>query len=290
MYSVARRIVDTAGLAKAGPPKSARALAGMMKSDPNNAIYVAYTDFEAAVKWNRELNGHGEDTNNDAVRETLRRRVEAVKSALPGEMAHMASEAFMHIEHEVLKKTYVNTETMYGDPITSIVRSDFWASEDGYAWDMTELVQAISAKKGAMRNPLSLQNFTVADVEAITRHPIGKHLAALQVKQSQLYKGVRQETITRLRAMSKILVADNSETSHPSHQAVDEFLSYVATLPENERKAIDNLRVPAVDSHSGQPFDDTIGDAVRDAKAHRICFHKAGDLLGQAALFLSKKD
>ena len=89
--------------------------------------------------------------------------------------------------------------------------------------------------------------------------------------------------------MAVILLEDDTENNHPSHAAVDDFLSYVATLPENERKAIDKLRVPAVDNHTGLPFDDTIGDAVRDAKGNRICVHKAGDLLKQAANFLNSR-
>ena len=214
--------------------------------------------------------------------------MEALKSALPNDLTHLVSDAFMHIEHEILNKSYANSETMYGDIVSDISRSNFWASEDGYAWDVSELVEAVKANKGAMRNPLTKENFTVADVEAVIRHPVGKQLAALQVEQSTLIKGVRQETITRLQTTAATLVQDNSEDSRPSHDAIDDFLNYVATLPEIERKAIDRLRVPAVDSHSGQPFDDTIGDAVRDAKGNRLCFHKAGDVLRQAAEFLSK--
>ena len=119
------------------------------------------------------------------------------------------------------------------------------------------------------------------------RHPLGKDIAAVQVEQSQLRSGVRPETVERLRSMATILLHDDSENSWASHEAVDAFLSYAATLPEAERTAIDKLKVPAVDSHSNQPFDDTIGDAVRDAKGNRICFHKAGDLLRQAAEHLS---
>jgi hypothetical protein len=68
----------------------------------------------------------------------------------------------------------------------------------------------------------------------------------------------------------------------------DEFVAYLATLPKAEQEAIDRLRVPARDSHTGQAFDCTIGDAVRDAKANRICVHKTGDLLSQAATYLRK--
>ena len=69
----------------------------------------------------------------------------------------------------------------------------------------------------------------------------------------------------------------------------DEFFPYLATLPKAEQDALDRLRVPAKDSHTGQAFDCTIGDAVRDAKANKICIHKSGDLLKQAAVYLHQQ-
>lgn len=66
-------------------------------------------------------------------------------------------------------------------------------------------------------------------------------------------------------------------------------MAYVATLPIAEQTAIDKLRVPAKDSHTGQSFDTSIGDAIRDAQGNRICFHKTGDLARQAVAHLRKK-
>ena len=57
-------------------------------------------------------------------------------------------------------------------------------------------------------------------------------------------------------------------------------------LPGGEQKAIDNLNLPAKDSHEGMAFDVTIGEAVRDLEGNTICSHKAGDLLSQAVKFL----
>lgn len=279
MASVARGKASKLGATKHSTPRNARALATNMRADPKTATAVAIADLESVINRARgnDINAIRED-EIDTVRETLRKRVNAVQAALPKEMAFHASDAFMHIEHERLSKRYVNKETMLGDPISDIPRDMFWTSEDGYAWDISELVQAIKANKGSMRNPLSRDNFTAADVEAIVRHPQGKELAAIQLEQNQLFKGVRNDTIIRLESMAKILLEDDTENSHLSHVAVDEFLAYCQTLPADERKAINELRVPAKDSHTGQSFNDTIGDAVRDAKGNRICFHKAGEL------------
>ena len=191
--------------------------------------------------------------------------------------------ALMHVEHELLHRTYVNDETMLGDELSSISRQHFWVSEDGYAWDMDELVNAISSNSGVMRNPLSKQMFTVADVRAIVGHPIGKRLAAMQVEQKKLSRGIRAETIKELEKLAKVLKEDMSEDQIPSRLAVEAFAAYVATLPGDEQKALDGLKVPAKDTHTGMEFDTTIGEAVRDAQGNRVCFHKTGDFLGQAA-------
>src|SRR5204863_9577748 len=100
-------------------------------------------------------------------------------------------------------------------------------------------------------NPLSRQMFTPNDVRAIVQHPLGNRLAALQVEQSMLSQGLRPKTIEQLENLARVLLEDMSLDSIPSRQAVDGFLAYVATLPQAEQKAIDVLRVPAKDSHTG---------------------------------------
>lgn len=271
---------------KSGALRSARAVAGSMRADPKRALNVAISDLEAVM--GRAAGVGNSPSDKDALRDTLRKRAEAVKSALSTNQAHVAFDALMHVEHEKLGKSYQNDETMLAESICDISREDFWVSDDGYAWDMDELVQAIRANKGAMRNPLTKETFSTDDVAAIIRHPKGKQLAALEIEQKKLKKGVRQETITKLKAMSATLLLDMSENSQPSHEAVDGFLLYIATLPTAEQEAIDKLRVSAKDSHTNQPFDDTVGDAVRDAKGNRLCFHKAGDFFKQAAEFLGR--
>ncbi|KAF2837826.1 hypothetical protein M501DRAFT_1006362 [Patellaria atrata CBS 101060] len=192
----------------------------------------------------------------------------------------------MHVEHEILERPYVNDETMLGDQVSDIPRSNFWASEDGYAWDMEELAAALSANGGVMRNPLSRELFSPEDVRSIVQHPLGGHLGALQVQQAELVKGLRQSTIERLSQLSKLLLEDQSLDSIPSRRGIDEFLNYLASLPASEQKAVDMLRVPARDSHTGQAYDWSIGDALRDGQANKVCLHKTGDFIGQAATHL----
>lgn len=225
--------------------------------------------------------------DDDEIRKALLVRVKALKAMLHKSLQPVADLAMMHAEHEFLSRTYVNSETMVsGDPISDIPRANFWSSEDGYAWDMEELAGAIKAGKGVMRNPLSKQMFTRADIRAIIQHPLGKGLKALQVEQNKLKLGVRPQTIAELDKLAYILLNDTSEDGKPSHIAVEVFTSYLETLPTEEQTAIDELKVPAIDSHSGMAFDTTIGEAVQDVQMNKVCSHKTGDFLTQAVRYL----
>ena len=229
------------------------------------------------------------DQRREAVRQALLQRVNELKTLLPGNLQQLAVTAFMHVEHEVLQRKYVNSQTMFGDAVSDIPRQRFWVSEDGYAWDMYELAQAITSNRGVMRNPLSKHMFTPGDVRAIVHRPLGERLAALEVNQRELRRGVRRETIEKLGKLSDTLLRDDEMTSFvPSRRAVEAFKAYAATLPAAEQKAIDMLWVPAVDTHTGMEFDMSIGEALDDALANQVCFHKVGDLLRQAARYLRR--
>lgn len=270
-------------------PLSARAVARAMEADLPGALGIAVEDLAEVVCWLRWSQPDGSD--NDTIRETLARRIRVLAAALPvtpGELQEHPATALMHVEHEELGRTYVNDETMYGDAVADIPRANFWVSEDGYAWDMDELAAAITSNSGVMRNPLSREMFTEGDVQAIVRHPLGEKLALLREEQSRHSLGVRSLTVDKLGELSKALLADTSDDQLASRKAVDTFLAYRAILPRSEQEALDGLRVPARDSHTGQAFDCTIGEAVRDAQANKTCFHKTGDFIGQAAKHLRK--
>lgn len=250
-------------------PCSVRAVARAMEADQGRAVDLAVEDLANMIRWRRSSSKKMID--NDALRETLAKRIRVLVAALPDGLQQHPSTALMHVEHEELGRTYVNQETMCGDAVADIRRSKFWVSEDGYAWDMEELADCLAANGGVMRNPLSRQKFAEDDVRAIVQHPLGRRLGAMQLEQSRLSQGIRPATITQLDQLSATLLADQSTDQMASRHALDGFLAYIATLPQAEQKAIDELRVPATDSHTGQPFDCTIGQAVRDARANVTC-------------------
>lgn len=275
----------------------AEAIVADSRSGGHNGLDAAVKDLEDLAKWLRKskdstgISGKGKNrsTGNDdedGIREALVKRVKALKALLPKTLQPLADSAMLHAEHELLQRRYINDETMNFDPVSDIPRSSFWASEDNYAWDMEELARAIRSGKGVMRNPLSKQMFTRADIRAIIQHPLGKGLQALRVEQSKLKRGVRPQTVDELDTLAKVLLDDTTEDATPSHLAVEAFVSYLETLPSDEQKAIDDLKVPAKDSHTGMAFDTTIGEAVKDVQGNRVCSHKTGDFLAQAVKYL----
>ncbi|KAF2192231.1 hypothetical protein K469DRAFT_745718 [Zopfia rhizophila CBS 207.26] len=264
-------------------PSSARSVARALESDQDNALDVAVQHLSDVARWMHSA----EHPDKGSTRDALARRIQVIVAALSDpNLQRIPAMALMHVEHEVLKRSYVNNETMYGDTIDQISRGDFFASEDGYAWSMEELSACLASNGGVMRNPLSHKPFSESDIRGIVQHPLGNKLVPLQEEQARMSQGIRPQTIEELEKLSSTLLADMSEQQISSRHAIDEFLSHVAVLPQAEQDAIDRLRVPATDSHTGQAFDCTIGDAVRDAQANKICLHKTGDLIGQAARYL----
>lgn len=262
-----------------------------------DGLNAAIKDLEDLARWLRksedstEFSGKGKkrstgNDDEDRIREALVKRVKALKALLPKGLQRLADLAMMHAEHEVLHRKYINDETMAFDPVSDVPRGRFWTSEDGYAWDMEELARAMTSNQGVMRNPLSKKMFTRDDIRAIIQHPLGKGLQALQVEQTKLKRGVRPTTIDELDKLARMLQEDQSEDGKPSHLAVEAFVSYLETLPSVEQKAIDDLKVPATDSHTGMEFDTTIGEAVKDVQGNRVCSHKTGEFLAQAVKYL----
>jgi hypothetical protein len=205
--------------------RTPRSTARSMRDNPKAAADLAIADLEEAVEWYKRLPG----TDTDKVRDAIVKRKAALEVALPDELKFFCGVALMHLEHEQLGRNYTNTETMYGDAVKDIPRSNFYVTEDNYAWDMDELVAAIKAGSGVLRNPLSKQMFTPTDVKGIYSHRLATPLAALAVEQREMSKGIRPETISRMEKLSSVLLEDQSADTLPSRHAVDEFLAYVAT-------------------------------------------------------------
>ena len=252
-------------------PLAVRETARAIMTTPNRCQELIIEDFEAVVRWAGYQNP---PLNPDAIRERLVKRKTLLEAALPEAMGQSSVAALRHIEREYLDKKYVNSETMLGDKVEDIPKQNFFVSEDNFAWDMDELAQAITANDGVMRNPLSKQLFSELDIRMILRHPLGQRLKPMQLQQAQLKKGIRPATIDRVGKLGRIMLADQTVDTAPSRQAMDEFQAYVATLPDSEQRTIKLLKIPAIDSTSGQPFDYTIGESVRDAIANTTCFHK----------------
>ncbi|KAF2866049.1 hypothetical protein BDV95DRAFT_611926 [Massariosphaeria phaeospora] len=268
-------------------PPSAREAARNIMANQARAPKLLIEDFELVVHW---MKNQSQPDNTDAIRDRLVRRRALLEAALPTSLSAAISSAFTAVERELGQRKYVNSTTMITEePLSSIPRENFLVTEDNYAWDISELVSSISANSGIMRNPLSKQIFTSTDIHAILAHPLGQGLRPLQEAQNRMRKGFRPATLEAIEKLGKVMLQDQSSDGAPSRNAMDGFLAYLATLPAVERKAVDDLKVPAADRHTGQAYDYTVGEAVRDAKANTTCFHKVGDFLSQAAPYLRRQ-
>ena len=270
------------------PPPPIQTVADSMAADPPNSLKTAIDDLTSLINYTSSREPSATD---DALRSACVTRTDSLASVLHPRYRYLASQALMHTTHESLNHTYANAETMVSmDPISSIPRERFFASEDNYAWDMAELVDALKANPAAaLRNPLSRAPFTEQDVAGIIHHPLGRGLAATQVRQSELRRGLRAETIDKLGALARVLLEDE-DGMEASREAMDEFAGYTATLPGPEKQALFDLRVPAVDRHTGWGYDASVGEMLRDAKGNAVCGHKAGDFLEQAVGFLRREN
>lgn len=274
-----------ASVVSRNPPCPVRQLLRELNDDRSACERLIIDDFNEVVQWVRAEKA---SATADEIRDRLKKRKAIIEAALSPTLEGVAEAAMMHVEHELanLERRYANTETMLGDNVSDIPRAHFLVTEDNYAWDMEELANALEVNNGVMRNPLSRDMFSPGDVGRILAHPLGQRLRPLNVEQNKLKQGIRPATIDRLASVSQTMLADQTPNAAPSMQAVDEFLVYAATLPAAEQRTLDVLKVPATDSHTGQAYDYTIGESLRDAKANRTCFHKTGDFLAQAARYL----
>jgi hypothetical protein len=252
-------------------PRAVRETARDVMENPSKQHEIIMDDFEELAQWAKKKMPPLE---GDELRERLLARKKLLDAVLPASAEPDTVVAIAFMERQYLKRKYVNTETMYMDSIEDIPREDFFVSEDNYAWDMSELALALESNDGIMRNPMSREMFSELDVRAILAHPRGQKLKPMQLEQSALKKGIRPDTIDRVARLADLLLADQSESAAPSRQAIDEFLAYVATLPDTEQKTINSLKIDARDSQARQAYDYTIGQAIADAKGNMTCFHK----------------
>jgi len=99
----------------------------------------------------------------------------------------------------------------------------------------------------------------------------------LQVEQSKLKLGIQAKTIFELENLTKVLSEDLSEDQRPRRVAVEHLVGYLATLPGDGHRAVDELKVPAKESHTQMEFGTAIGEVMGDAQGSKVCFYKTGD-------------
>jgi len=248
-----------------------------MEDQPERALDILVADLVASVRWLRSQ-AQQTPSNDSVVRQAISERINIFNAVLPDDLQKLTPTALMHLEHEELGKAYVNRETMQRLPVANIPRQNFWVTEDGYAWNMDELANALIANGGEMRNPINLRMFSNRDVQAITTHPMAKRINAPQPDVRTAPLNSRAEMIGKLDELSTILFADISAEQLPSRKGLEDFLAYLLTLPEPELQAIEELAL------LGTEF--TLTQLVRAAQARKVSLFRTGDLIEKTADYL----
>jgi hypothetical protein len=225
--------------------------------------------------------------------EKLRQAAQQLCKAAPS-LQNIFARAVMHLEHEVCGRIYRSNgedvlETMTTDAVADIPRPNFFVTEDGYPWDMDELVQAIVAANGLYVNPMTKAAFTTRDVENILAHAAAAPLRQMHAAQAQLSPGgLSQATAAALHLVATTCLQDDSEQFAPSFHALDIFLNTTVTLCAQEQNLLKMRLFSLQDSHF--PYGrsrQSIMQIVADGRSNTICIHKTGDFLQQIANQLS---
>ncbi|KJR82201.1 uncharacterized protein SPSK_03271 [Sporothrix schenckii 1099-18] len=265
-------------------PRPVRQLVRELQGDRKRCLDLIIDDFVEVAQWSLEDDTTGKP-HIDVVRDRLLRRQTLLDAMLPAGLEDLGRTAMMLVEHQLIDhgKKYANDKTMLFEDVADIPVANLLVTSDNYAWDMSELADALAVNSGVMRNPITRDMFSEEDVRQILNHPLGERLRPMALEQSELKRGVRSTTIDRMAHLSKVMLEDQSAHATPTIEAIDIFMAYFHTLPDAEKRTLKSLKVPAKDSHTGQAYDSAILEAIQDAKANRVCYHKVGDFLSQAA-------
>ena len=135
-------------------PLGARSVARTMKAEPDKAVEIAFNDLSSMIGWLKS----SQKSTEDDTREAMVKRVKALKTNLPENLHVHADSAQMHVEHEILHRVYIVTETMYGDPVVDIPRSNFLVTEGTTLLSFSNFQAQIGGY-----NPLTLPHFLFVD-------------------------------------------------------------------------------------------------------------------------------
>ncbi|KAL1412333.1 hypothetical protein Q8F55_000077 [Vanrija albida] len=187
----------------------------------------------------------------------------------------------------IVQFKYKNQTTIaYGSSYDEVERSGkLLVTSDEYFWDMDEVVGMVQARHGLFINGYNQLPFAPADVKAILEHPsgAGKVLKELEKKNVVLRKQIPREVYNRLRLVGEICVRDTTLDFTSAHKAIAELHSWLQGLEPKVKDALARAPFEAVDTHTRQPFRDTVAHAVELVVSGGECVHRFGDFLKQVS-------
>ncbi|WOO81842.1 Poly [ADP-ribose] polymerase 8 [Vanrija pseudolonga] len=188
---------------------------------------------------------------------------------------------------DVVKVRFKNTTTIaYGSSYEEVEREGkLLITSDEYFWDIEEVVGMIQAKHGLFINPYNQVPFAPADVKAIVNHPSGhgRVLEQIEVANAALRNTIPSYVYGRLRMVGEVCIRDTTDDFASAHRVIADLHEWLQTLPANVKDALARAPFEAVDSHTRQPFRDTVAHSVELVVSGGECVHRFGDFLKQVA-------
>lgn len=137
-------------------------------------------------------------------------------------------------------RTCHNQQTLLLDPIDSVPPERYFETNDGYGFDIDELVQFMMSVR-TYRHPYKGDALlSDADLIALHAHPL-VDVATLERAMNPVPPRLKAATLQSVADLTRVLASDfNEAQANPAAAAaVQAFCQFIATLPTDERKALD---------------------------------------------------
>ncbi|HET6347402.1 MAG TPA: hypothetical protein VFH51_20900, partial [Myxococcota bacterium] len=175
---------------------------------------------------------------------------------------------------------YHNDTTMLGDELQDLPASLLFTTEDGYAFDVDELVDLIE-EKGVMRNPWTGKDLSEADIGSLVLHPSGAgvRVSALVGENDAMKARLSAATGAMLQDLATVLLSEPTTGAMASSTgAVAGFSEYVKGLPRSEQVALAGARFQLRDTH-GNAFAISVLGAIAGLQSQAGCSRATGRYL-----------
>ncbi|RSH77435.1 uncharacterized protein EHS24_003406 [Apiotrichum porosum] len=178
---------------------------------------------------------------------------------------------------------YRNQTTIaYGSTYEEVSQSGkLLVTSDEYFWDIDEVVAMVQGKLGLFINGYTQLPFAPRDIKLILDHPDAKVLRQLEAANAAMKTKIPSSVYTRLNSVGRHCRGDNTPDFATSHQQIADLRTWIEGLSSPVQEALKRVPFPAVDTHTGHLFRNTVMHAIELVISGGECIHRFGDFLTQ---------